>query len=129
MWALLPQLQVLINLLPLTPATRGLLGARLFAALPAGAALVNLARGAHVVDAELLAALDAGHLSHAVLDVFHQEPLPAEHPFWRHARVTVLPHVAAQTDPRSAAAVVAANVQALRDGAALVHLVARERGY
>ena len=77
-----------------------------------GAAVVNLARGAHVVDADLLAALDSGHLRHAVLDVFHAEPLPAGHPFWSHPRVTVLPHAAAATDPRSAAAVAAANLRA-----------------
>ena len=105
---------IVVNLLPLTPATRGLLDARFFAALPRGASLVNLARGAHVVDADLLAALDSGHLRHAVLDVFHTEPLPADHPFWRHPRVTVLPHAAAQTDPRSAAAVVGGQPAALR---------------
>ena len=121
--------EVVINLLPLTPATRGLLDAAFFAALPAGAAVVNLARGAHVVDADLLAALDRGHLRHAVLDVFHTEPLPAGHPFWTHPRVTVLPHAAALTDERSAAAVAAANLRALHDGAPLAHLVQRERSY
>jgi glyoxylate/hydroxypyruvate reductase A len=126
---LLPTSAIAINLLPLTADTRGLLDAAFFAALRRGAAIVNLARGAHVVDADLLAALDAGHVAHAVLDVFHQEPLPADHPYWRHPRVTVLPHVAAPTDPRSAAAVAAANLRALRDGAPLAHLVDRGRGY
>jgi len=121
--------QVVVNLLPLTPETRGLLDARAFAALPRGAALVNLARGAHVVDADLLAALDAGQLAHAVLDVFHTEPLPAGHAFWQHPRVTVLPHAAAATDERSAAAVVAANLRALAAGAPIAHLVDRRRGY
>ena len=121
--------QIVVNLLPLTPATRGLLDARAFAALPLGAALVNLARGAHVVDADLLAALDAGQLAHAVLDVFHTEPLPPGHPFWQHPRVTVLPHAAAATDERSAAAVVAANLRALDSGAPIAHLVDRRRGY
>jgi glyoxylate/hydroxypyruvate reductase A len=120
---------IVINLLPLTPATRGLLDARAFAAMLRGASLVNLARGAHVVDADLLAALDSGQLQHAVLDVFASEPLPAEHPFWRHPKVTVLPHVAALTDERSAAAVVAANLEALARGAAPAHLVDRSRGY
>lgn len=120
---------VVVNLLPLTPATRGLLDARAYAAMKRGAALVNLARGAHVIDADLLAALDGGQIRHAVLDVFEREPLPADHRYWSHPRVTVLPHVAAQTDPRSAAAIVAAQVRALRAGAPLQHLVDRTRGY
>jgi len=126
---LLARSDVVINLLPLTPATRGLLDARFFAALPPGAALVNLARGAHVVEADLRVALESGHLRHAVLDVFETEPLPAGHWAWSHPGVTVLPHVAAQTDPRSAAVVVAANVAALRQGRPLSHLVQRENGY
>lgn len=125
----LPQADVVINLLPLTDATRGLLDARFLAALPRGAGIVNLARGAHVVDADLLAALDSGQIGHAVLDVFSREPLPADHPYWRHPQVTVLPHIAAQTDPRSAAAVAAANLRAARDGGAIAHRVNRARGY
>ena len=121
--------QVLVNLLPLTPATRGLIDARLLAALPRGASVVNLARGAHVVEADLLAALAGGQLRHAVLDVFAAEPLPPSHPFWSHPQVTVLPHVAAQTDARSASALVAANVAALRAGRPLRHLVDRARAY
>lgn len=130
--ALLPKLSsaaVVINLLPLTAATRGIFNATTLAAMRAGASLVNLARGGHVVDADLLAALDAGHLRHAVLDVFHEEPLPAAHRFWSHPKVTVLPHVAAATDARSAAAVVAANVGRFRAGEPVEHRVDRERGY
>ncbi len=126
---LLAQADIVINLLPLTPQTRGLLDAAFFAALPRGAGLVNLARGMHVVDDALLAALDSGQLQHAVLDVFHSEPLPPGHPFWQHPKISVLPHVAALTDARSAAAVVAANLRALRDGGVLQHGVLRERGY
>jgi glyoxylate/hydroxypyruvate reductase A len=118
-----------INLLPLTEQTRDFFNASRFAAMKQGASLVNLARGAQVVEEELLAALDSGQLSRAVLDVFRQEPLPAEHCFWGHPRVTVLPHCAAQTDPRSAAAVVRANVLALRAGQPLAHLVQRQQGY
>ena len=121
--------EIVVNLLPLTPATRGLLNAAAFAALPAGAALVNLGRGAQVVDDDLLAALAQGRLRHAVLDVFHNEPLPAGHPYWAHPRVTVLPHAAAATDERSAAAVVAANLRALHADQQLQHLVDRARGY
>jgi glyoxylate/hydroxypyruvate reductase A len=127
--ALLAASDIVINLLPLTPATSGLLDTRFFAAMPRGASLVNLARGAHVVDADLLAALDRSHLAHAVLDVFHSEPLPAGHAFWSHPQVTVLPHVAAQTDPDSACQVVAANLMALRAGRPLAHVVDRGRGY
>lgn len=126
---LLERSRIVVSLLPLTTATRGLFDARRLALLPRGASLVNLARGAQVVEADLLAALDAGHLRHAVLDVFATEPLPPEHPFWRHPRVTVLPHVAAMTDPRSAAAIVASNVAAFRRGDMPAPLVDRQRGY
>lgn len=126
---LLAQADIVVNLLPLTPATAGLLDAARLSLLPPHASLVNLGRGAHVVEADLLTALDAGRLRHAVLDVFREEPLPADHPFWRHPRVTVLPHVAALTDPRSAAAVVAANVRAWAAGETLNHRVNRARGY
>ena len=126
---LLAGTQMVINLLPLTETTRGLVNARFLATLPAGASLVNLARGGHVVEADLLAALDAGHLAHAVLDVFSQEPLPPEHRFWLHPRVTVLPHAAASTDPRSAAAVVADNITRLQQGLPLRHLVNTANGY
>lgn len=121
--------QIVVNLLPLTRETRGLLGAALFARLPADASIVNLARGAHLVEADLLQALDHGHLSHAVLDVFGTEPLPAAHPFWTHERITVLPHAAAQTDVRSAAAVAASNIEALAAGRPIAHQVERSRGY
>ncbi len=131
--AALPQVlaraDVVVNLLPLTPATRGLFNAATFAQMAPGASLVNLARGAHVVDTDLLAALASGRLAHAVLDVFATEPLPTGHAFWSHPRVTVLPHVAAPTDPRSAARIAAANVRALRAGQPLAHLVDRARGY
>jgi len=121
--------EIVINLLPLTPVTHGLFCARRIDAMRPGASLVNLARGAHVVDADLLAALDRGHLQHAVLDVFNTEPLPADHRYWRHPKVTVLPHAAAQTDARSAAEIAAANVRRLRVGDALQNLVDRTRGY
>ena len=120
---------IVVNLLSLTPATRGLLNAQSFALMRGGASLVNLARGAHVVDADLLAALNSGHLKRAVLDVFHTEPLPSDHPFWTHPQVTVLPHVAAQTDPRSAVQVVARNIISHRADGHVLHLVNRHAGY
>jgi len=118
-----------LNLLPLTEATRGFFDAARLAAMKPGASLVNLARGAQLVEDDLLAALDSGHIGHAVLDVFQVEPLPPGHRFWAHPRVTVLPHCAAQTDPRSAVPVVAANLRALRAGQPLRHLVERGQGY
>jgi glyoxylate/hydroxypyruvate reductase A len=120
---------IVVNLLPLTDDTRGLFDATRLAWMKPGAALINLARGAQVVEADLLAALDRGQLSRAVLDVFQREPLEVSHPFWPHPSVTVLPHAAALTDPRSAARVVAANVRALRRGQPLANLVDRRRGY
>jgi glyoxylate/hydroxypyruvate reductase A len=127
--AVLAGADAVVNLLPLTPATRGLFDARTLARLPRGASLVNLARGAHVVEADLLAALASGHLRRAVLDVFAAEPLPPTHPFWSHPSITVLPHIAAPTDPRSAALIAARNVDALRRGQPLQHVVDRARGY
>jgi glyoxylate/hydroxypyruvate reductase A len=125
----LAQADVVVNLLPLTDETRGLFDKSRFVQMRRGAALVNLARGAHVVDADLLEALDSGQIGHAVLDVFHTEPLPPDHAFWRHLRVTVLPHAAAATDPRSASRAVADNVQAIRTGVPPRHVVDRSRGY
>lgn len=127
--AALARCEILINLLPLTPHTRGFLNARLFCAMPAGSAVVNFGRGGHLVEADLLAALDQGRLQRAVLDVFGQEPLPSDHPFWQHPRVTVLPHVAALTDLHTAAQVVARNLQRLKAGQPVLHLVDRARGY
>jgi glyoxylate/hydroxypyruvate reductase len=126
---LLARSEIVVNLLPLTPATRGLIDAGFLAALPPGAALVNLARGAHVVEADLLAALASGQLAHAVLDVYASEPLPAGHPFWSHPAVTMLPHAAAMTDLRTAAEVAVANVRAAMSGGELRHRVDRVRGY
>lgn len=126
---LLAVAEVVVNLLPLTPETSGIVDARFLAALPRGAALINLGRGGHVVEADLLQALDSGALGHAVLDVFRTEPLPAAHPFWEHPRVTVLPHAAALTDARSASAVAAANLRDWHAGRPVRHRVDRLRGY
>jgi glyoxylate/hydroxypyruvate reductase A len=132
-WAALPAAlgaaDIVVNLLPLTDDTRGLFDRTRLAQMRAGASLVNLARGAHVVEKDLLTALNAGRLEHAVLDVFDTEPLPPTHVFWFHPRVTLWPHAAAQTDLRSAAAVVAGNVHAVRRGEPATHLVDRSRGY
>lgn len=120
---------VLICLLPLTPATTGLLNRKLFSALPAGAALINVGRGPHLVDADLLDALDSGHLSRAILDVTDPEPLPPEHPFWAHPRVFLTPHVASMTQPGTAAPILLENVRRHQRGEPLMGLVDRSRGY
>ena len=127
--ALLARSEILVCVLPLTPATEGILDARLFAGLPSGAAIVNCARGQHLVEADLVAALDSGQLSAAILDVFRDEPLPPQHPFWSDPRILITPHVAAATHAPTAAPVVADNVRRLRQGRPLLHLVDRERGY
>jgi glyoxylate/hydroxypyruvate reductase A len=121
--------EILVVLLPLTAETRGLIDTGFLAQLPDGAVLINLARGALVKDEDLLQALDAGRLRHAVLDVFNAEPLPPGHRYWSHPRVTVTPHIAALTDPDAAAAFVAENVRRLRGGEPLLGLVDRARGY
>lgn len=118
-----------VNLLPLTPDTTDLVDRAVFAAMNPGGLLVNGGRGATVVDADLIAALDAGSLSMAALDVFRTEPLPADHPFWAHPRVHVHPHVAALTHPRTAVPVVVENLLGFEAGKPLRHVVDRVRGY
>lgn len=125
----LSQAEILINLLPDTVQTRGLLDSGRLALLPRGAWLINPGRGSVLDDDALLAALDRGGLSHAVLDVFRSEPLPPEHRFWSHPRVTVTPHVAAETRPETAAPVVVENLRRAMSGQAILHLVDRNKGY
>jgi glyoxylate/hydroxypyruvate reductase A len=120
---------ILINLLPLTPQTTNLLDRFVFEQLAPGALLINAARGAHVNEVDLLAALDSGRLSSAVLDVFREEPLPPDHPFWAHPKVTVSPHVASPTHPQTAVAAMAANIRRYERGEPLLHVVDRARGY
>jgi len=127
--AFLARTDILVAVVPLTRETQGILNAKTFAALPKGAYLINMARGAHVVDADLLAALDSGHLSGAALDVFNTEPLPADHPYWTHPKVYVTPHVAGSTNPRTAAPGVIENIKRLRAGQPLINTVDPKTGY
>lgn len=125
----LARAEILVTLLPKTPETENLLNARTLAMLPKGAVILNPGRGALIDDAALLAALDAGQVGHATLDVFRVEPLPGDHPFWSHPRVTVTPHIAADTRASTAAHVVAENIRRGEAGEPFLHLVDRARGY
>jgi len=127
--AFLNRSDILICLLPLTPETRGILDAKLFAQLPEDAFVINVARGGHLVDDDLIAAIDSGHLSGATLDVFHTEPLPETHPFWSHPKITVTPHIAAISEPRVAAQYLADRIALFEQGEGLDNIVDPERGY
>jgi len=120
---------ILVCLLPLTPETTDILDARAFAALPKGAALISVGRGPQVVEEDLLAALDSGHLDGATLDVFREEPLPTDSPFWDHPRVVVVPHVASMTIARGACEFVIDNIRRFEAGQPLRHVVDLDKGY
>jgi glyoxylate/hydroxypyruvate reductase A len=121
--------RVLVNLLPLTPETENLLDRRTLSQLQPGGYVINVARGAHLVDADLLALLDSGHLAGAALDVFRTEPLPAEHPFWRHPKITVTPHTSARTLRDENIAQIVGKIRALERGEPIAGVVDRQRGY
>ena len=125
----LARCEILVCLLPLTEATTGILDADLFARLPRGASVINAGRGPHLVEDDLLDALESGQLSHATLDVFHVEPLPSEHPFWAHPAITVTPHIASLIDAPTGSRIVAANIERFETTGHVEDLANAERGY
>lgn len=125
----LAPLDVLINLLPVTPHTDSLLNKDFFNQMNQGTYLINVARGNHLVEDDLISALDEGQLSGALLDVFRQEPLPEDHPFWTHPKIKITPHLASVTTPASAIQLLLKNTQRLIRGEELLHQVDRENGY
>ena len=127
--AMLPHCNALVCLLPLTPHTRGILNAKNLSLLKPHSCVINLARGAHLVVEDLVKNLDSGHLAHAYLDVFDVEPLPAASPLWKHPGVSITPHSAAMTEPRTAIPMIAANIERVRRGETPLHLVDFAAGY
>ena len=126
--AFLSGCDILVCLLPLTRDTRGKLNASVFAALPAGAVVINVSRGGNLIQDDLIAALDGGHLSAAILDVCEPEPLPGNSPLWRHPKILLTPHIATKTQAETAADIVIANLERHRRGEPMEHLVDRRRG-
>ncbi|WP_276497176.1 2-hydroxyacid dehydrogenase [Pontibacter litorisediminis] len=127
--AFLATAEVLICLLPLTPETANILNKENLLKLPQGAYVINVARGEHLVEEDLLELLDNGHLSGASLDVFREEPLPEGHPFWSHPKINVTPHIASVTNPASAVGLILENYDRLQNGEPLLNLVSRTKGY
>jgi glyoxylate/hydroxypyruvate reductase len=125
----LSRCDIMVCMLPLTPETEGILNAKLFAGLPQGAWVMNVGRGGHCNEQDLIAALDSGRLAGAVLDVFQTEPLPADNPLWTHPKVTVTPHIAGITDPRNAAEFVVDCVIRAEGGAPFRNVVDLTKGY
>jgi glyoxylate/hydroxypyruvate reductase A len=127
--AFLAQSDVLVCVLPLTPETRGILNRTTFAKLPKDAFVINVARGGHLIENDLIAAIDSGHLSGAALDVFQTEPLPTASPLWAHPKITVTPHVAAISDPHAGARSVLESIRRSEAGEPLINVVDLTRGY
>jgi glyoxylate/hydroxypyruvate reductase A len=121
--------RVLVNLMPLTPETENILNHATLSQLQKGAYVINVARGKHLVDDDLLALIDSGHLAGAALDVFRTEPLPADHVFWQHPKITVTPHTSARTLREESIAQIVGKMQALQRGEPIRGVVDHQRGY
>ncbi len=129
LFKMLKQTDVLINILPLTASTKGILNEKLLSQLPKGAYLINVGRGGHLVENDLIPLIDNGHLSGATLDVFHTEPLPKPHPFWKHPKIQITPHVASLTNLESAVHQVVENYKRMKRGEELLNEVSPQKGY
>ncbi|WP_018478715.1 2-hydroxyacid dehydrogenase [Pontibacter roseus] len=127
--AFLASSRILVCLLPLTPETANILNKETFQKLPKDAFIINVARGEHLVEQDLIEMLDDGHLSGASLDVFREEPLPENHPFWSHPRINVTPHIASVTNPESAVEQILENYDRLQKKEPLLNVVSRTKGY
>lgn len=127
--AFLEGTEILVCLLPLTENTRGILNADTFNRLKRGASVINAARGPHMVDSDLIEALNSGQIGGATLDVFHVEPLPASHPFWTHPKITVTPHVASLIDAPTGSKIVAKNIRTFDETGTVADLADAKRGY
>lgn len=127
--AMLAETEVLVNLLPLTSETRGILNGELFAQMRRGGYLIQVGRGEHLVEDDLLAAIDRGHLSGAALDVFTAEPLAQAHPFWHHPQIAITPHDASDVSVHAVASTLAATADAVSAGRRPPHAIDRARGY
>jgi glyoxylate/hydroxypyruvate reductase A len=127
--AFLNRTEILVNMLAVTPETTNIINEAALAKLPKGAAIINLGRGEHIVDDDLIAAINSGHIDSASLDAFRTEPLPADHPFWKHPRITVLPHTARRPLPEALTAGIIENIRRFKAGEPLLLEADRTRGY
>ncbi|MBQ4833078.1 glyoxylate/hydroxypyruvate reductase A [Pseudoalteromonas sp. MMG010] len=126
---MLPVVDVLVCLLPLTPTTKGIINSELLDKLPAHAIVINVARGQHVIDSDLIDALDSNKIAAATLDVFNEEPLSPNHPFWSHPKITITPHCAALSDINNVVEQIAHNINCFNDKVPLINKINRTKGY